>query len=327
MRLLGESVKRVFLTGGSGFIGSHIVDHLLKQDYEVVVYDNLSNGRREFIEPHLRNPKLRFVQADCLDLARVEAEMAGADLVWHMAANTDIIGSHTQPDRDLKDCTVATFNVLEAMRRRGIKPLLFASTGAVYGELCRDEHVSEAAGPLMPISTYAAGKIGAEAFISCYCHLYGLRAWMFRFGNVLGSRLTHGVIFDFVKKLRADPRELMILGDGTQEKNYFLTEDCIGGMAWSFRHIALDDETPCDVFNLGTTSVTRVTEIARIVIEEMGLKDVKVAIQGTKRAWAGDQPKVHFTVDKMSARGWNCPRSSDEAVRTAVRRFLGKEAG
>ena len=253
--------------------------------------------------------------------------MKDHDLVWHMAANTDIIGSHTQPDRDLKDCVVATFNVVEAMRQHGIKPILFASSGAVYGQLCLEDHVNEGAGPLMPMSTYAAGKIGSEAFISCYCHLYGLRGWMFRFGNVLGSRLTHGVIFDFVRKLRENPHELLILGDGTQEKNYFLTEECINGMTWAFRNVPMSDESPCDIFNLGTTTVTRVTEIARIVIEEMGLPDVRVRIQGTKLAWRGDQPKVHFTVDKINRLGWRCQRFSDDAVRTAVRRVLGREAG
>lgn len=325
--MLGPSVRRIFLTGGSGFIGSHIVDHLLPQGYQVTAYDNLSNGRKEFIAPHLSNPNFKFIHADVLDLDRLKAEMKGHDLVWHMSANTDIIGSHTQPDRDLKDCVVATFNVVESMRQLGIKPILFASSGAVYGQLCLEEEVAEGAGPLMPMSTYAAGKIGSEAFISCYCHLYGLRGWMFRFGNVLGSRVTHGVIFDFVRKLRENPRELMILGDGTQEKNYFLTEECIGGIAWSFLNIPMNDERPCDVFNLGTTTVTRVTEIARIVIEEMGLKNVNVTIQGTKRAWLGDQPKVHFTVDKINKLGWHCRRSSDEAVRTAVRRVLGKEGG
>ena len=323
--MLGKDVGRVFLTGGAGFIGSHIADQLLSKGYQVTAYDNLSNGRREFIAANLGNGKFRFVEADCLDFDRMEREMAGHDLVWHMAANTDIIGSHSQPDRDLKDCVVATFNVCEAMRRHRIKPLLFASSGAVYGQLCLDRSVDETAGPLSPMSTYAAGKIGSEAFISCYCHLYGLRAWMFRFGNVLGARATHGVVVDFIRKLRENPRELMILGDGTQEKNYFLTEECIGGMAWAFRNVPLDEETPCGVFNLGTESVTRVTEIARMVIEEMGLRDVEVRIQGAKRAWVGDQPRVHFTVDKLNGLGWRCQRSSDESVRIAIRRVLGKE--
>ena len=324
--MLGSQVQRVFITGGSGFIGSHLCDKLLAQGFTVTAYDNFSNGRREFTSSHLGNPHFKLVEADCLDLERLQAEMAGHDLVWHMAANTDIIGSHEQPDRDLKDCVVATFNVVEAMRRNGIKPILFPSSGAVYGQLCLDEHVGESAGPLAPLSTYAAGKIGSEAFVSAYCHLYGLRGWMFRFGNVLGWRVTHGVIYDFVKKLSEKPKELLILGDGTQEKNYFLTEDCIDGMAWAFRHVPMTDENPCDVFNLGTTTVTRVTEIARIVIEEMGLTgQTQIKIQGTKRAWLGDQPRVHFTVDKINRLGWYCRRSSDEAVRIAARRVLGKE--
>ncbi len=328
MRLLGDSISRVFLTGGSGFIGSHICDKLLAQGYEVTAYDNFSNGRREFTAGHLSNPNFKLVEADCLDLPTVTKEMAGHDLVWHMAANTDLIGSHAQPARDLNDCVVATFNVVEAMRQNKIKPILFASSGAVYGQLCLENHVNETAGPLSPMSTYAAGKIGSEAFISCYCHLYGLHGWMFRFGNVLGSRVTHGVIFDFIKRLRENPKELMILGDGTQKKNYFLTEECIGGMAWSFVNIPMNDECPCDVFNLGTTTVTRVTEIARIVVEELGLTGkTEIKIQGTKRAWLGDQPKVHFTVEKINKFGWYCKHSSDEAVRTAVRRVLGKEQG
>ena len=159
--------------------------------------------------------------------------MEGHDLVWHLAANTDIIGGVEQPRRDLRDCVMGTFNVLEAMRRTGIQPIIFSSTGAVYGELCHDVATSEADGPLLPISTYAAGKIGSEAFISAFCSLYGLRGWMFRFGNVIGARMTHGVIFDFIHKLRENPEELLIRGDGRQEKNYFLVEECIDGMAYA----------------------------------------------------------------------------------------------
>lgn len=322
--LLGDGIRRVFLTGGAGFIGSHVVDALLAQGYHVTAYDNLSNGRRAFIERHLDAPNFRFVEADCLDAERLAAEMRGHDLVWHLAANTDIIRSHEKPSRDLRDCVTATFNVVEAMRQTGIVPLLFSSTGAVYGDLCRDVAMSEGAGPLLPMSTYAAGKIGSEAFIAAYCHVYGLRAWMFRFGNVIGARLTHGVIFDFINKLRRDPGELLILGDGTQEKNYFLVEECIEGIAFGFRRIPMTAERPCDIFNLGTSTVTRVTEIARIVIEEMGLADVKVRIAGTARAWPGDQPRVHITVDRMREQGWRARRTSDEAVRVAVRRMLDK---
>ncbi|OQA27894.1 MAG: UDP-glucose 4-epimerase [Verrucomicrobia bacterium ADurb.Bin345] len=324
MHLLGDSVKRVFLTGGAGFIGSHVLDMLLPQGYEVTCYDNLSNGRPEFIASHHGKPNFRFVQADVLDTERLKAEMKGHDLVWHLAANTDIIGSHEQPVRDLRDCTMGTFHVLETMRVLGIQPILFSSTGAVYGDICRDVSVSEAAGPLLPVSTYGAGKIGSEAFISSFCSVYGLRGWIYRFGNVLGARMTHGVIFDFINKFRANPEELLIRGDGRQEKNYFLVEECIEGMAFGFLNIPMNEDKPCDVFNLGTTTVSRVTYIAEVVREEMGLKNARITIEGAKKAWPGDQPRVHFTVDKINALGWKTRRSSDESVRIAVRRMLGK---
>jgi len=259
----------ILLTGGAGFIGSHVVDLLLADGYRVTVVDNLSNGRRAFIEPHLGNPSFTFIEGDLNDANLVLETSKGHDLVWHLAANTDIIGSHAKPRRDLDDCVNVTFNVLEAMRLNGIQPILFSSTGAVYGELCLDNLVTEESGPLLPISTYAAGKIASEAFISSFCQLYGLRGWMFRFGNVVGGRMTHGVIYDFINKLRANPSELLILGDGTQQKNYFLVEECIRGMAWSFLNIPMDEARPADVFNLGTTTVTKVTEIARIVTELM----------------------------------------------------------
>ena len=322
--LLGESIRNVFLTGGAGFIGSHVVDMLLPQGYHVTVYDNLSNGKLDYIARHIDNSSFRLIQADLLDLSRLKEHLHGHDLVWHLAANTDIIGSHAQPERDLRDCTVAAFNIVEAMRHTGVRLILFASTGAVYGDLCRDVSVSEAAGPLLPVSTYGAGKIGSEAFISAFCHVYGLHSWIFRFGNVIGARMTHGVIFDFIHKLRSNPHELLIRGDGQQEKNYFLVEECVAGMAYAFRNIPMTEEQPCDVFNLGTTTVSRVTRIAEVVREEMDLPDAKIIIEGSQKAWPGDQPRVHFTVDKLAALGWQAHYSSDEAVRIAVRRMLGK---
>jgi len=324
-RLLGSSVQRIYLTGGAGFIGSHVTDRLLADGYDVTVIDNLSNGRREFITQHLSDPRFTFIEADLMDMEMVRKTMKGHELVWHLAANTDIIGSHAKPRRDLNDCMIVTFNVLDAMKEHGIKPILFSSTGAVYGELCLENPVTEDAGPLLPISTYAAGKIASEAFISSFSHLYGVRAWMFRFGNVIGGRMTHGVIYDFINKLKANPKELLILGDGTQQKNYFLVEECMYGMSWSFQNIKMTEENPADVFNLGTTTVTKVTDIAKVVAEEMGITP-EFKIQGAKRAWPGDQPKVNFKVEKMTALGWVTKYSSTESVRKAVRRMLGKEA-
>jgi UDP-glucose 4-epimerase len=325
--LLGDSVRKIFVTGGAGFIGSHVVDMLLPQGYEVTVYDNLSNGRLEFIQHHLDDPHFHFIQADVLDLPKLIEHLRGHDLVWHLAANTDIIGGYAQPDRDLRDCTMAAFNIVEAMRLTGIRPILFSSTGAVYGDLCRDEFVSESAGPLLPVSTYGAGKIGSEAFLSAYSYVYGLRAWIFRFGNVIGARMTHGVIYDFIHKMRQNPRELLIRGDGQQEKNYFLVEECIEGMAYTFRNIPMTEERPCDIFNLGTTAVSKVLAIAEIIREEMNLPEANILIEGTKQAWPGDQPRVHFTVEKINNLGWKTRNSSDEAVKIAVQRMLGKANG
>jgi len=193
----------------------------------------------------------------------------------------------------------------------------------VYGNLCKEEYVTEKSGPLLPVSSYGAGKIGCESFISVYCHLYGIRAWMFRFGNVIGRRMTHGVIYDFINKLKKNPKELEVLGDGRQEKNYFLVEECIDGMAYAFRHIPLTPSSPCTVLNLGTDSISRVIDIANIVREEMGLSNANIKVAGTPFAWPGDQPRVHMKVDTINKLGWKAKHTSDEAVRIAVRRQLG----
>tara|TARA_B100000242_G_C43049570_1_gene490249 strand:+ start:1020 stop:2021 length:1002 start_codon:yes stop_codon:yes gene_type:complete len=322
--LLGKSVKKIFLTGGAGFIGSHIVDWLLKEGYKITVFDNLSNGRKDFLEHHFSNPNLKFCEADITNINSIIDKMKDHDLVWHLAANTDIIGGVEKPSRDLNDCVIGTFNILESMRKLDIKNIIFSSTGAVYGDLCLDVATSEEGGPLLPVSTYAAGKIGSEAFISSYAHLYGIRGWIFRFGNVIGARMTHGVIYDFIKKLKNNPKELLIRGNGLQEKNYFLVEECIDGMAWAFRNINLSESYPCDIFNLGTDTVTKVTKIAEIVKEELGLREAKIIIEGTERAWPGDQPKVHITIDKMRKLGWSSRYNSDFAVRVATQRMIGK---
>ena len=320
--LLGNSIKKVFVSGGAGFIGSHVVDILISQGYQVTVYDDLSNGRKEFIEHHYKNKNFNFYHANILEVDALQEAMKGHDLVWHLAANTDIIGGYDKPRRDLMDCVVGTFNILESMRFSEIKPIIFSSTGATYGDLCREDAMTESAGPMLPVSNYAAGKIGSEAFVSAFCHLYGLRGWMFRFGNVIGGRMTHGVIVDFIQRLRDDPKKLLIYGDGSQEKNYFLVEECIEGMAFAFRNIPMDEEKPCDIFNLGADTISKVIDIAEIIKEEMGYSDAILEIEGKKQAWPGDQPKVHISVEKINQYGWSTNLDSDKAVRVAVKRML-----
>lgn len=316
-------VKRVLLTGGAGFIGSHVLDLMASTGVHFTIYDNLSNGKLEYIDKHISSPNISFIEADIMDFDRLLTVTAGHDLVWHLAANTDIINSHDQPVRDLNDCAIGTFNVVEAMRRTKVRDILFASSGAVYGNICADQAVTEDAGPLLPVSTYGAGKIASEAFISAFCHVYGLRGWMYRFGNVLGARMTHGVIFDFLERLKKDSSRLLVRGDGRQEKNYFLVEECIDGMLHAYANIPLDEDNPCAVFNLGTPTVTKVIDIARIVVDELGLSS-PIEIEGTRRAWPGDQPRVHFEVNKLAKLGWNSKLNSDQSVLIAVRRMLDK---
>lgn len=320
----GEGL-RAFITGGAGFIGSSLVDRLLEAEQQVTVYDNLSSGRYELIAPHVKNPAFRFIEGDVLDLPRLQEGAAGHDVIWHLAANGNIQSGFQNTDFDLKQSVEGTRNVLETMRKVGIQNLLFSSSGSVYGEIDITP-TPETAGPLLPISLYAAAKLGSEAFIGAFSSLFGFRSWIFRFGNVVGPRMSRGVTFDLIQKLRNNPKELEILGDGAQEKPYFMVDDCIEGMLFAVRHIPMTAEKPCDIFNLGSASRTTVTAIAKIIIEEMGLKDVQLRYTGGRGGWPGDQPQVNLSFDKMAARGWHAKKSSDEAIRAAARLLIDEAA-
>jgi UDP-glucose 4-epimerase len=315
-------VKSVFVTGGAGFIGSHLVDRMMARGVRVTVYDNLSSGKRAWIEHHIGKPGFTFIEADLLDLPKLTDSIGGHDVVWHFGANTDIPSGFKQTRLDLDNCVVATCNTLEAMRAKGIERMMFASSGAVYGEVASTS-TTEVAGPLLPLSLYGAGKLACEAFISAYCSLFGMRAWMFRFGNVIGSRMGHGVIYDFIQKLLANPKELQILGDGKQEKNYFMVDECLDGMEFSLEKIPMTKDKPCDVFNLGAQSSSPVPRIADIVCDEMGLKNVVYKYGGGRGGWPGDQPRVQLVFDQMKNHGWWAKRSSDESVRLAARAVIG----
>jgi UDP-glucose 4-epimerase len=316
--------RRLFITGGAGFVGSHVVDHQLACGHSVTVYDNLVSGRRTSLAQHQDNPRFGFVEADLLEADKLREAMAGHDLIWHLGGNTDIQFGNRVTDHDLKNCTIATANVLEAMRVLGIKEVIFSSSSTVYGDT-RGKYMVEEQGPMLPICLYGAGKLACEGLFSSHAHLFGIRSWVFRFGNVLGTRMGHGVIHDFIRKLRHDPRQLEILGDGTQEKPFFTVDDCIDGMLAIYRNTQLNAETPCDVFNLGPTTTTRISKVAQIVIEEMGLSDVTLRYTGGRQGWRGDVPEVRLDVSKAKASGWEAKRSSDEAVRVAVRQLLEEQ--
>jgi UDP-glucose 4-epimerase len=317
-----DAEKRWFVTGGAGFIGSHVVDLLVSAGCAgITVYDNLSLSTDAYIRDYERSGRIAFHRADLLDLDQLTTAMAGHDVVWHLGANTDIPSGFAKHRIDLDNAVIATWNVLEAMVATGTKDVLFASSGAVYGESIEGTF-SERSGPLIPVSLYGAGKIASEAFISAYCGLFGIRAWVYRFGNVIGARTTHGIIFDFIAKLRRDAATLEILGTGRGEKNYFLVEECIHGMLYTY-HRAADGPFPVLV-NLGTDSTTPIMEIAEIVIEEMGLENVEYTFTGTSRAWPGDQPVVLLDTGRIHELGWAARRTSSQAVREATRRMLGK---
>ena len=269
-----------FVTGGAGFIGSHLGERLLAMGNRVTVYDNLSSGKREWIEHLFKEPGFRFVEADVRDLDALKEAMPGHDVVFHLAANTDIPRGNQDTRLDLENDTIATHTVLEAMRQLGVRKLLFASSSTVFGEPSVLP-TPESVGPLLPISLYGAGKLACEGLISAYCHLFGTQAWIFRFGNVVGARMGHGILHDFVAKLRRDPNELEILGDGNQEKNYFLVEDCIDGILFALGNANSRD---CDVFNLGCESTVTATEIAHMVVRRWGSRRPGFVTRGASGA-------------------------------------------
>ena len=309
---------KYFITGGAGFIGSHLVDRLIGSG-EVTVYDNLSSGRKEFIERHLNKNNFQFVQADLLDIDTLNQAIANHDIVFHLAANPDVRAGITNTNLDLQQGTLATYKILEAMRLNRISKIIFASSSTVYGE-AGTKAVPEDYGPLLPISLYGASKLACEGLISAFCHLFDIQAWIFRFANVVGSRSSHGVIFDFINKLRQNPEELKILGDGTQEKPYLYTSDCIDGILFGLER----SQEQVNILNLGTDSSTNVTAIASMVVEAMGLAGVKFTYTGGSRGWRGDVPQVRFDITKMKNMGWKPRYGSDEAVKQAIKDILSR---
>lgn len=313
------SSRKHFVSGGAGFIGSHLVDRLLEEEKQVTVYDNLASGSEENIKNHFGKKNFNFIKADLLDFDVLKKAMEDQEVIWHLGGNTDIPGGNKMTDLDLKNCTIATWNVLEAMRQLGINKILFTSSATVYGD-APPISLSETYGPLLPISLYGAGKLAGEGLISAYSHLFGIQAWIFRFANVVGARMGHGVISDFIQKLKKNPKELEILGNGKQEKPYFLIEDCIEGMIFAFQN----SKKSCDICNLGCESFTLVSRVGQIVAEEMGLKDVNFKYTGGERGWPGDVPIVHFNIEKIKKLGWEPRVSSDQAVRIATKRILNQ---
>jgi UDP-glucose 4-epimerase len=306
-------MDKVLITGGAGFIGSNLADRLAADGIEVIVYDNLSTGRREFVRDLDEHPHARVVEGDVLDIEALTEAMAGCDTVFHLAANADLRHGLKHPRRDLEQNTIATSNVLEAMRAANVSRIVFASTGSVYGEPEMFPTPEDCPFPVQT-SLYAASKLAGEGLIAAYCHGYGFTGVVYRFVSILGERYTHGHIFDFVAALRRDPARLRVLGDGRQEKSYLYVGDCIEAIL-----TGLDAARPgaFSVFNLGTDETLVVDDSVAAICAALGV-DPQIEHTGGARGWAGDSPLIHLDTARIRALGWAPQLTIFEAVQRTV---------
>jgi UDP-glucose 4-epimerase len=314
---------KVFVTGGAGFIGSHLCKLLLSQGHQVTAYDNLMLGRKELLKDCIEREGFKFIEADLLDMPVLEKEMRGHDLVFHLAANSDISKGAEFTDIDLKNGTLATYSTLEAMRKLGIKELIFASTSAIYGE-ASVKPTPENYGPLFPISYYGASKLACEALCTAFAHNCGMKIWAYRFANIVGSQSTHGVIIDFLRKLKKTPTQLEVLGNGTQRKSYLHVEDCIAGMLHGYKN----SKNEFQLYNLASHGVTEVKFIAEEVVrqftEKTGNKPSIKYGEGD-RGWRGDVPYTYLDGSMLEKLGWKPSLDSNTAVRKAVGEIIIQE--
>ena len=324
---------KVLITGASGFIGSNLVDYFLKKGDKVIGMDysyrnvylleriipEMKKLRRMY--PSELNPitkNFSMIWEDVKNVAEFYYDLEDVDIIYHLAAASDIARSADNPTYDLAENVVGTHSILELMRKMNIKKIVFPSSSAVYGE-----HVPvptpENTAPLSPISQYGASKISAEAFIHAYVNVYGITAWIFRFGNIIGRNQHRGVIYDFINKLKENPKELEILGDGKQVKSYLHVSDCINAVNWIMKH---DNNKSVETYNLGTYDQKTVTELTDIVCDEMNLKP-KYKYKGGDRGWVGDTPIIILDIKKALSTGWKPKMKCEEAIRRTVRELVG----
>jgi len=303
---------RAFVTGGAGFIGSTLVDRLLADGHDVVAFDNFSTGQERFLQDASTQPRFRLVRGDTLDRQAIGQAMERADVVFHLAANADVRFGTEHPRKDLEQNTIATFNVLEAMRQNSVGRIAFASTGSIYGEATVIPTPEDAPFPVQT-SLYGASKLACEGLIQAYCEGFGIKAWIFRFVSILGERYTHGHVFDFYRSLRADPARLRVLGDGTQRKSYLYIQDCIDAILLAMTR-ATDK---VNIFNLGTDEFCCVNDSLRWITEQLRVSPT-FEYTGGDRGWIGDNPFIFLDTARIRALGWS-PRLS---IREGVLRTL-----
>ena len=302
-------MNKVFVTGACGFIGSNLVDRLLKDGYKVVGWDNRSTGRIEFLNVALNNPNFTLIEGDNLNISALSDAMIGCDVVFHLAANADVRFGLNHPSKDLNQNTIATFNVLQAMKECGIKKIIFSSTGSVYGE---SKKIPTPENDEFPIQTslYGASKVACESMIQAYSEGYGFESYIFRFVSILGERYTHGHIFDFYKQLIEHPDHLNVLGDGTQRKSYLYVQDCVDAM---LHVLSLKSETKINIYNLGTDEYVQVNDSVRFILEHLNLKP-EIRYSGGNKGWIGDNPFIFLDTTKIRNTGWNAKLTIKQGV-------------
>lgn len=312
-------MQHAFVTGAAGFIGSNLVDRLLADGVTVTGWDNLSTGQERFLADAIKHPRFRLVRGDNLDQPALAAAMKGADFVFHLAANADIKDGWSRPGKDLEQNTVATFNVLEAMRATGVKRIAFSSTGSTYGEATVIPTPEDAPFPVQT-SLYAASKVAGETLLSAYAEGGQLEeAYIFRFVSILGERYTHGHVFDFHQQLIAHPDRLRILGDGQQRKSYLYVQDCLDAMLHVTRaRTARNAPHRTQVYNLGTPEFVRVNDSIGFICATLGLKP-KLEYTGGDRGWIGDNPFIFLDTKKISAAGWKPRLTIEQGIMRTLR--------
>ena len=304
---------KAFITGGAGFIGSNLTDRLLQNDHEVRVYDNLSTGQLRFLDDAKNDERFSFVEGDLLDEDTLSKAMEGFQMVFHFAANADVRFGTDHPRRDLEQNTIATFNVLEAMRHQSIRKIAFASTGSVYGEAEVIPTPEDAPFPIQT-SLYASSKLAGESLISSYCEGFDFQAWIFRFVSILGERYTHGHVFDFYKKLKRDPTRLEVLGNGKQRKSYLYVQDCIDSILLAIEK----GQKKVNLFNLGVDGYCTVNDSIGWICEALGV-DPKLNYSGGERGWIGDNPFIYLDTQKINQMGWKPKLGIQEAILKTIK--------
>ena len=304
---------KIFITGGAGFIGSNFSEYLLRDGHNVTIYDNFSTGKIKFLEESRKFDNFKVVNGDLLDKEKLNSSIKNNDIIIHLAANADVRFGLDNPYRDIEQNTLATFNVLEAMRLHKIKKIIFSSTGSIYGE---SEIIPTPENAPFPIQTsmYGSSKLACEGLIQSYCEGYNFQSWIFRFVSILGERYTHGHVFDFYKKLKDNPNELEVLGNGKQKKSYLYVKDCIKAIMYAFER----SNEKINIYNLGSDDYCEVNDSIDWICSELNLRP-KIVYSGGNKGWIGDNPFIYLDINKISKIGWKPQLSIKEGIINTVK--------